>query len=240
MKKVNATKIMFLVASNILVVCMLLFLSAMAFKDSKQVFKLSDEVFYSGDTTKNNVSLMINVYGGEEYLDDMLNTLDECGVKATFFVGGVWATKHPEELCKIFERGHEIANHGFYHKDQDKLNLKQNISEIENNHKLVKEIVGVDMKLFAPPSGAYSKATVDAAKSLGYEIVMWSKDTIDWRDQDVNLIIKRASTKNKNGDLILMHPTKATSQALKTIITNILSQNFKIVCVSQNISFNIV
>ena len=26
---------------------------------------------------------------------------------------------------------------------------------------------------------------------LGYKVIMWSKDTIDWRDSDENLLIKR-------------------------------------------------
>jgi len=47
---------------------------------------------------------------------------------------------------------------------------------------------------------------------------MWSKDTIDWRDHDKDLIIKRATTDVKGGDLILMHPTQETVKALPYIL----------------------
>ena len=241
MKKIKINKCLFAIFSNITIVVMLVFLSAAIFlKDDKSVFKPTDDVYYLGNSKENNVSLMINVYWGSEFLEPMLKVLDEFNVKATFFVGGLWASKEPELLLKIFEKGHEIGNHGFYHKSHDKLTEKQNEAEILNNHKLIKEYLKIDMNLFAPPSGAYSQTTVNVAKKLGYKVVMWSKDTIDWRDQDKNLIIKRVSTNNQNGDLLLLHPTKSTLEALPTIIKNILSQNFKIVCVSQNISSDIV
>ena len=227
---------------NITIISMLTFFGVIAFSDrTKSVFNIETKnVYYHGNTNYNNVSLMINVYWGSEYIESMLKTLDEHNIKTTFFIGGLWASKEPEQILKIFESGHEIANHGFYHKSHDKLDYQQNKNEIENNHKLVKSYLNIDMNLFAPPSGAYGSQTIKASNDLGYKMIMWTKDTIDWRDKDKNLIIKRASTKNKNGDLVLMHPTKATSEALSTIITNILSQNLKIVPVSQNICDYIV
>ncbi len=48
---------------------------------------------YNGNRESGMVSLMINVYWGTEYLDDMLKTLEEENVKTTFFVGGCWASK---------------------------------------------------------------------------------------------------------------------------------------------------
>ncbi len=239
--KEKVKKIVFQIVVCFFIVILLIMLAAQtSVNTAKNVLKASDEVYYCGNKNNNNVSLMINVYWGDEYLDSMLETLDNHSVKATFFVGGIWVSKNPEKLMTIFEKGHEIANHGYFHKSHDKLTWQQNVDEIQNNHNLVKQYTNLDMNLFAPPSGAYSQTTVDVAKSLGYKTIMWSKDTIDWRDKDTNLIIKRASTNNKNGDLILMHPTKNTAEALDTIITNILSQNFKIVCVSQNISANII
>ena len=133
---------------NLIFLIMLFFLCYFTFSNKTQnVLKASDDVFYCGDETKNNVSLMFNVYQGEEYIDDILTTLEKHDVKATFFVGGVWVSKHPETVLKIYEKGHEIANHGFYHKDHDKLNAKQNEEEIINNHKLVKELGGCEMNL---------------------------------------------------------------------------------------------
>ena len=64
---------------------------------------------------------------------------------------------------------------------------------------------------------------------------MWSKDTIDWRDKDCDLIIKRATTNLTNGDLILMHPKEHTLKALPFIIESCINGGFEIVTVSENL-----
>ena len=192
-------------------------------------------VYYNGDTTKNDVTLMINVYWGTEYLDDMLEILNNYNVKTTFFIGGTWAVLNEDYLTKIYESGHELANHGYHHKDHDKLDEAGNLNEISSTHKIVKELTGVEMDLFAPPSGAYDSLTVTCAEQLGYHTIMWTRDTIDWRDHDSNLIYSRAVKNAKGGDLILMHPTEATVEALPKIIEFFQANNFNLTTVSENI-----
>lgn len=192
-------------------------------------------VYYNGDKGGNNISLMINVYWGTEYLQSMLDTLKEKGVKTTFFIGGTWAVQESELLQKIFNDGHEIGNHGYHHKDHDKISEEENINQIKNTHTIVKELLGIDMNLFAPPSGAYNKTTVSAASGLGYKTIMWTRDTIDWRDHDQNLIYNRAIKNASGGDLVLMHPTEATAKALPKIIDSLHEKGLKITTVSENI-----
>ncbi len=197
--------------------------------------KLSDRVYYGGDRESSYVSLMFNVYGGDDYLPSILDTLDKYEVKATFFFGGCWADDHGGTVKEIADRGHEIANHGYFHKDQDKLSFEANKAEIETCGALLKTLTGRDILLFAPPSGAYSEKTVDAADVLGYKVIMWSKDTIDWRDKDENLIYKRATENVKSGDLILMHPTECTAKALDAVLQRYKDLELKQVPVSVNI-----
>lgn len=192
-------------------------------------------VYYNGDKDSNNVSLMINVYWGTEFLDDMLDILDRYNVKTTFFIGGTWAVLNEEYLTKIYEKGHELANHGYHHKDHNKLDEEGNLNEISTTHTIIKELLGVEMELFAPPSGAYDKLTVSCANSLGYKTIMWTRDTIDWRDHDANLIYNRAIKNAGGGDLILMHPTQSTVEALPRIIEHLQAKGFNLTTVSQTI-----
>ena len=48
--------------------------------------------------------------------DIILGLLEEHNVKATFFVLGWIAEKHPQLVRKIHSLGHEIASHGYDHK----------------------------------------------------------------------------------------------------------------------------
>lgn len=188
---------------------------------------------YAGDPETNCVSLMVNVYWGNEYLVQMLDTFKKYDIKTTFFVGGSWAKANPDLLKRIFDEGHEIGSHGYNHKDHDKLSYEQNFKEIKMCHDEVFSQIGVKMSLFAPPSGAYNKNTIKAATDLGYHTIMWTRDTIDWRDKDENLIYNRAVTNMRGGDLILMHPTACTAGALKGIIEYAVGHNLKLTTVSE-------
>ena len=208
-------------------------LIALSYSNSVALSVQADSrVIYSGNTEKNNVCFMVNVYQNEDNVRNMLDILDLYKVKTTFFIGGCWAVKNIDLVKEIYARGHEIGNHGFYHKDQDSLDFEQNIQEINMCHKVVSENIGVEMKLFAPPSGAYNIATVDAATSLKYSTIMWTHDTIDWRDQDADLIVRRATKDLSNGDLILMHPTDKTVQALTGILSFAINNGFNPTTVS--------
>lgn len=228
--------------TNLVIVLMLVVISCMAVYgvDIVSSSSIINGVYYSGDENSNKISLMINVYWGTEFLDDMLATLADNNVKATFFVGGTWAVKESDMLQKIYDAGHEIGNHGYYHKDQGKLSAEKNYEEILNTHKLVKSLIGIDMTLFAPPSGSYNKKTIEIATQLGYKTIMWTegKDTIDWRDKNSDLIYQRATQNAKGGDLILMHPTASTRDALDRIIKKLKADGFEICTVSDNIVQN--
>ena len=190
---------------------------------------------YNGNPLNNNVSLMFNVYENTKIVNSIIDVLDDKGVKATFFVGGCWADDNGETLVRIINSGHEIGNHGYFHKDHKKLSYNENEQEISNTHSVVKALCGVEMKLFAPPSGSFSPNTLKASYDLGYKVIMWSKDTIDWRDSNLTTLYNRATKNLAGGDLVLMHPKKHTLEVLPSIIDYYKSVGFDVVSVSQNI-----
>lgn len=190
-------------------------------------------VFYNGDKNGGNVALMFNVYENTEVVEGIIDLLSKNGVKATFFVGGCWADDNSKTLKSIIEHGFELGNHGYFHKDHKKLSREKNLEEIQSCDKIVKSLSGYKMNLFAPPSGSFGKETLKAVSDLSYHTIMWSKDTIDWRDSDEKLIIKRATETIQSGDLILMHPKTHTLKALEQIIKIIKNKNLKMVTVSE-------
>ena len=219
--------------ANFVIFVMFAVLIGVSYSNSKALKVQADNrVIYAGNSENNNVCFMINVYQGEEYVLDMLDIFDLYNVKTTFFVGGSWAVRNLDVVKEIYARGHELGNHGFYHKDQNTLDFDGNIQEIDMCHKVIGENLGIEMKLFAPPSGAYDITTVDAAVSLNYSTIMWTHDTIDWRDQDADLICKRATKDLSNGDLILMHPTEKSTQALTGILSFAVNNGFNPTTVS--------
>ena len=64
---------------------------------------------------------------------------------------------------------------------------------------------------------------------------MWTRDTIDWRDKDAELIYQRATKNLSGGDLILMHPTEKTATILPKILDEIKRLNLRAVTVSETL-----
>lgn len=180
---------------------------------------------YGGSGLK--VALMINVYWGTEYLEGMLDVLRKYDVHLTFFVGGYWVTQNQGMLKKICEDGHEVGNHGFFHKEHGKLTYDENLSEILSCGKVVFETCGKMPTLFAPPGGDFCTDTLKAANDCGCRTIMWSRDTIDWRDKDPDLVYTRATSNVNGGELILMHPTQHTLDALERILRYLINNNLQ-------------
>ena len=194
------------------------------------------EAVYRGNVEKKNVSIMFNVYENADVVSRIVDTLDFYNVKATFFVGGCWADDNETTLNKIVSSGHEIANHGYFHKDHKKLGYEENKQEIALTEKMVFALCGKKTTLFAPPSGSFSDLTLSAASDLGYKVVMWSSDTIDWRDADEEKIFSRATKNLSNGELVLMHPKEHTLKVLPRVLDYYLNNGFSVVTVGENIT----
>ncbi|MBQ5930101.1 MAG: polysaccharide deacetylase family protein, partial [Clostridia bacterium] len=123
-------------------------------------------VYRSATQNARGVSLMFNVYWGTDEVYQILDILTEHEAKATFFIGGCWADDNVECLKAIYAQGHEIGNHGYFHKEHSKMSLAANQKEISDCNRFIKLALGIDCELFAPPSGAYGVDTITACKSL--------------------------------------------------------------------------
>ena len=233
MKRLSSRKIAAI--TNCVLVLVLALIGTVCFLPAAEsVSGVEDKVYYKG-SSEDGVSLMFNVYWGTEEVRGILNVLDEYEAKATFFIGGSWADDNVDCLKEIAARGHEIASHGYFHRDHDKLDYNGNLQEIKTSVDFIRTAAGVTVTLFAPPSGAYSDDTVKAAESLGLRTVMWSRDTIDWRDKDAATCFSSATKNIGGGDLVLMHPMKHTLAALPKILTVYRENGLRAVTVSENL-----
>lgn len=190
---------------------------------------------YRGNPAKPMVGLMINVAWGDEYLPAILDTLDQEQVKATFFLDGTWLSKHESVARTLLERGHELSNHAYSHPGMSRLSLARQREEIDRTEQLLKRL-GVRNRWFAPPSGDYDERTVKAADEFGLKTVLWTLDTVDWKNPPADAVIAKVAAKVGPGQLILMHPTATTKSALQGIIHAIRSKGLQPGSVSATLS----
>lgn len=191
-------------------------------------------IFY----VKKNVSeicLTFDISWGEKTLPLVLKVLEEYQVPATFFLSGPWAVRHPEAVKEIVNHGHEIASHGDRH-----VNLSQYSKEVVtgNIHKAHQDLLTVAERVapfFRPPNGDYDDLVIDTARELGFETVIWSVDSLDWKNPGPDYMINRVLQKSFAGAIILCHASDSSKEihlALPAIIRGLRRKGYKIVNLS--------
>ena len=233
-KKINTV-------SNLMLGVLVLSVGALCLSPSENALLIDgeqSEIYRSADQSSTGVSLMLNVYWGTEEVYRILDILQARNAKATFFIGGCWADDNVECLRAIFAAGHEIGNHGYFHKDHAKLSVLENQREISSCNRFIELALGEAPTLFAPPSGAYGTEMLSACKSLSMKTILWTRDTIDWRDKDSEIIYSRATKDIQGGEFVLMHPMQATADALDGILQYYQEQSLTVITVSENLKWN--
>lgn len=191
---------------------------------------------YSVETEKKQVAFSFDATWGNEYTQDILEILDKHGVRATFFLTGDWVEKHPEDVKQIVGFGHDIGNHSESHRNMSQLSKEVCEREIVSVHEKVKALTGMEMNLFRVPYGEYDDQLIQTAQELGYKVVQWSVDSMDWKEYGAKSVIKTVldNPELKNGAIILMHNgAKDTKDALESIVLGIKRQGYEIVPISE-------
>lgn len=177
---------------------------------------------------KGKMALTINVDWGNEVIPDMLDVLEQRGVRATFFLTGRWAARFPEMARMIAERGHEIGNHGQSHAHPTQLSDQALRQHIAGNVSVLREAIGREpVPLYAPPYGEQNERVVAAAKEHGHWTTLWTLDTIDWQDPAPATIVQRIVPRAADGAIVLMHPKPQSLEALPAIIDGVRAAGFE-------------
>lgn len=136
---------------------------------------------YSVDTEENKVALTINCAWSAEDVDLILETLNNNQVKCTFFMVGEWVGKNQGAVKKIFNNGHEIANHSYSHPHVNNLSYEKNVEEINKCNNLIEKITGERPTLYRGPYGEYNNTVIQAAMDTNNKTIQWSIDSLDWQ-----------------------------------------------------------
>ncbi|AJD29966.1 MULTISPECIES: polysaccharide deacetylase family sporulation protein PdaB [Clostridium] len=185
---------------------------------------------YRVDTKENKISLTFDVSRGDEYIEKILDILDENDVKATFFLVGDWIEQNPKKVKEIHSKGHEIGNHSHSHPNMSIISKEKIVKDININDANIRRITGEGTKLFRFPGGYYNDEAVDIVNKMGLCSIQWDVDSIDWKEQGADLEYERIIKKTKPGSILLFHNTaKYTPDNLPRIIKELKENGFQFV-----------
>lgn len=193
---------------------------------------------YKGNPEKPMVALLINVAWGNEFIPQILKTLNKYQVKATFFFDGSWVKKNPDLAMMISKENHEIGNHAYSHPDLKHLSQNETMNELKKTNDVIEETLGIKPKWFAPPSGSFYQETVNVAHQLDMKTILWTVDTVDWKKPSTSEMVRHVVTKVDSGSMILMHPIRPVAEGLEKIIVDIEKKGLYIGTVSEIMSEN--
>ncbi|WP_010252427.1 polysaccharide deacetylase family protein [Acetivibrio cellulolyticus] len=205
-------------------------------EEMAEVFEQKRDLpIYSVECNQKRASITFDCAWEANDIPEIINTLREQNVRASFFLVGNWAEKYPDAVKMLSENGHDVANHSYAHLRMGAIDNSTIRSEIAKCDDVIKKITGKKPDLFRAPYGDYNNSVVRIAREYNEYTIQWDVDSLDWKpgitsEEIHNRVLKKVN----NGSIILFHnDTPHTAKLLPSIITSLKSQGFELVPVSE-------
>ncbi|MDN7241607.1 LysM peptidoglycan-binding domain-containing protein [Planococcus sp. N028] len=208
------------------------------FSFSGQTEAASSKFVTKGNTTSKVIALTFDDGSDGTNIQKILDILSANKVKATFFLTGSGAEKHPQPIKNIVAKGHQIANHSYSHPDFTKISAAKMKAELDKTEATIKKITGNSTKpLFRAPFGATNSAVLAAVGNAGYtHTIQWNIDSLDWKGVSSTSITNKVMNNVVPGTIVLMHTgagASGTPGALPGMISKLKAKGYSFVTVSE-------
>lgn len=192
---------------------------------------------YKVDTSEKVVALTFDISWGEKVPEPVLDVLEKEKVKqATFFLSGPWTLRHPETAKRIHDMGFEIGSHGNLHKDFSNYPNSWIREQVQLAQKSIYQVTSVKTRLIRTPNGDFNPRVVQCLNDMGYTVIQWNTDSLDWKNPGTGAIVNRVLKRAVPGDIILMHASDSSRQiteALPQIVAGLRQEGYHFATVSE-------
>ena len=160
-----------------------------------------------GDGQERAVAVTFDDGPDPESTPIVLDILARHGVRATFFVVGEAADRHPDLVRRIVAGGHEIASHGQRHRHA--LFHRPPLAGFFDTRRGIRRLeaqLGGRTKFFRPPWGAYSWSVLAAIRGARVTPVNWTVEAHDWHPRFAPAdVARKVLAEARPGAIIVMH-----------------------------------
>ncbi|MFA7345114.1 MAG: polysaccharide deacetylase family protein [Terrimicrobiaceae bacterium] len=200
-------------------------------------------LFRIGSDQDGAVALTFDDGPDPDWTPAILDILKAKGAKATFFVVGAEAERHPALVRRIVAEGHEVGNHTFTHPNLAEAPPALIKLELNATQRLIESLTGRSTTLFRPPYNADSRPAnlrelvpIEIAQSLGYMTILENVDPQDWQKPKKDRLLQRVKSELPRGNIILLHDgggdRSATVAALPSILDHLKERGNRVVLIS--------
>jgi peptidoglycan/xylan/chitin deacetylase (PgdA/CDA1 family) len=204
---------------------------------------------------RREVALVFDVVDAVEGLASILSSLEEYGIRATFFVNGDALRRYPDAIREIAEAGHEVGSLFFtnFNMTDDRFKvdgefIKRGLARAEDEYHAVS---GRELALLWHAPFYFANSQIIAAgRELNYAYVSRDVDTLDWVTEDpgkmapdiyftASELVERIVARKKPGSILPIlagkpggHREDYLFQKLDLLVDALLSRGYSVVTVS--------
>jgi peptidoglycan/xylan/chitin deacetylase (PgdA/CDA1 family) len=206
------------------------------------ISKYPDLFIASGKKDNKIVALTFDDGPDDVYTPAILDVLSAKGVRATFFIIGKRAEGYSDVMKRISNESHLLANHSWSHPNIMKLPLDKIKEEVLKTEETLKSYYKDPnrQKLFRSPYGSIDPQRVEYIGNLGYKIISWNVDSLDWKGLSAEEVKTNVLENVTNNSIILQHSAgskeedlSGSVEALPEIIDALKKDGFKFVTIDE-------
>ena len=152
----------------------------------------------------------------------ILDLLEQWQARATFFVIGEQAIRHPGLVREILSRGHGLGSHGMTHLNGRKTSLADYLADVGLAQIQLKTEFDVEWRGFRPPYGKVTPHQWAALKS-NFEVVFWDLMPGDFDPKTTpQKCLQRLMDLSRPGSIVVLHDSKGSWDKLREILPEYL------------------
>ena len=178
----------------------------------------------------------------------ILDVLEQNGVKATFFTIGRQIAEDTADVKRAAEMGCQICTHTWDHADGSgggvditRMSAQEQIEEVTKGYEAIKSVTGQEPKhiIRAPGGNFHDDAITNLWDYVNAEIG-WDVDTEDWQKPGADVIAERIMSAT-SGNVILMHDgggeRDQTVEALRIALPKLKEQGYKFITIDELLAY---
>jgi peptidoglycan/xylan/chitin deacetylase (PgdA/CDA1 family) len=183
------------------------------------------------------VALTFDAGSDAGYTAQILDTLRQEGVRASFSLTGRWAEDNHALTLAIASAGHQIINHSYSHpsftgasSSDTALTADERALELQRTETTIYHLTGRStIPYFRPPFGDYDASVLRDVGADGYRyVVMWTVDTHGWEGASADEIVQRVLSTAEPGAIYVMHVGSQSQDAaaLQRVIDGLRARGY--------------
>ena len=190
----------------------------------------------TGSKYKNHRYIAITFDDGphENMTPMLLEKLEQLQVRASFFLVGAMAEKNPSLVRAIYEHGHTVANHSYFHRNCKVMDQDELSEDLVRCSAVLENLINAPVRFFRPPGGNYNSETLQTVKKSGLKTVLWDINSRDYTGASAEFITRRVMRHASPGSIILFHSgVKRTVDVLPELIAKLRKNGFEFVTLDE-------